>query len=296
MPINIFRRRLGLALGGGGARGIAHLGILKHFRSLGIQFNCISGTSSGSIAAALYAFGIPLEKMVEEYRKLTPVEITGLKIGGLGLFRNVSLEEMLLRLLPAEARIEDAPIPLAIIVTDLISGKKITLRTGSVFEAVMASTCVPGFYLPVEQEGMMLVDGGLMENVPVSALKDLGATLKIAVNLNGNSQYVRPEGILDVVSNALDIAIDSRTREQLNEADLVIALDLTDYSRTRADRFDEVVEIARQKTEEVVKETTGLFLRLTVGNFVKNLKDALPFKIPRKFTRWYLAAKHDITK
>lgn len=296
MLTNLISRKTGLALGGGGARGIAHLGVLLHFQSIGLRFSCISGTSSGSIAAALYAFEVPMEKMLEEYRQLRPVEISGLKIGGLGLFKNVSLEELLHRLLPKDARIENAPIPLAIVTTDLVSGRKVTLRTGSVIDAVMASTCVPGFYLPLERDGMILVDGGLTENIPVSALADLKANLKIAVNLNGNFEYMKPEGILDVVTHAMDIAIDSRTREQLHEADLVINLDLTEYSRTRSDRFDEVVEIARQRTQEAVQETTGLFLQLTLGNFVKNFKDALPFKIPRNFTRWFLTARRGITK
>ncbi|MFY7992474.1 MAG: patatin-like phospholipase family protein [Bacteriovoracaceae bacterium] len=278
----MFSRRIGVALGGGGARGVAHIGILEHFEKINLQIHCLSGTSAGSIIAALYAFGVDLETIKAELRLIDPAPFGSFKLGKLGLFENSEMIAMLKRLLPEDAKLEESPIPLTIKTTDLLTGKGVLLTHGSVIEAVLASTCVPGFYLPQERDGFLLVDGGLTENVPLSGLKFHKANLLIGVNLNGNKNYARPDGILDVVSNAMDIAIDAQTRSQLKEADLSISIDLTQYSRTNSKDFDQLLLEGRKAAEAKVPNLMSLYFWNKFKKIWKLLREMSPIKVPDK--------------
>lgn len=283
----MFRRKIGIALGGGGARGAAHIGVLEHFQSLNLNVHCISGTSAGAIIAAMYAFGVDLETMKTELKEVNPTPFTSFKIGKLGLFENTEMIQMLERLLPKNAQIENARIPLTIKATDLITGKGVLLSHGNVIEAVMASSCVPGFYLPAEKENMILVDGGLTENVPLSGLKFHGANLLIGINLNGNTHYSKPAGLLDVVSNAMDIAIDVRTRHQIKEADVAISIDLTEYSRTSSKDFDRLIVKGRAVAEEKIPTKASLYFWNRFAKIWKGIKEVSPVKVPEKIQRFF---------
>jgi NTE family protein len=283
----MFSRKIGVALGGGGARGVAHIGILEHFESIGMKIHCLSGTSAGAIIAALYAFGVDLETIKAELRQIDPAPFASIKLGKLGLFENTEMIQMLERLLPKDALLEESPIPLTIKATDLLTGTGILLTHGNVIEAVLASTCVPGFYLPVEREGLLLVDGGLTENVPLSGLKFYKANLLIGVNLNGNHNYMKPEGILDVVSNAMDIAIDAQTRAQLKEADLSLSIDLTQYSRTSNKDFDRLLAEGKKAAAKKVPDLMTLYFWNRFKKIWKLFKEMSPIKIPDKIQRFF---------
>lgn len=287
----MFSRRIGLALGGGGARGVAHLGVLEHFESIGLKIHCLSGTSAGAIIASLYAFGIDLETIKNELRHINPAPLVSIKLGRLGLFENTEVKEMLERLLPKNALIEASPIPLTIKATDILTGNGILLTKGNVVDAVLASSCVPGFYLPVEKDALILVDGGLTENVPLSGLKVHNANLLIGINLNGNRTYAQPEGILDVVSNAMDIAIDAQTRAQLKEADLEISIDLTKYSRTSNKDFDQLLQEGKKAAHRKVPTLMHLYFWNRFKKFWKLIRDMSPIKIPDKIIR-FIRFKH----
>lgn len=281
----MFSRRIGVALGGGGARGVAHIGILEHFEKINLKIHCLSGTSAGSVIAALYAFGVSLETIKAELRLIDPAPFGSFKLGKLGLFENSEMTAMLKRLLPEDAKLEESPILLTIKTTDLLTGKGVLLTHGNVIEAVLASTCVPGFYLPQERDGYLLVDGGLTENVPLSGLKFHKANLLIGVNLNGNKNYARPDGILDVVSNAMDIAIDAQTRSQLKEADLAISIDLTQYSRTNSKDFDQLLLEGRKAAEYKVPNLMSLYFWNKFIKVWKLLREMSPIKVPDKIKK-----------
>lgn len=283
----MLKRKIGVALGGGGARGAAHIGVLEHFTAIGLNIHCISGTSAGAIIAAMYAFGVDFEVMKRELKKVNPTPFTSFKIGKLGLFENTEMMAMLERLLPPDAKIENAPIPLTIKVTDLISGQGVLLSHGSVIEAVMASSCVPGFYLPLERDNMILADGGLTENVPLSGLKFHGANLLIGVNLSGNTSYSKPTGILEVVSNSMDIAIDVRTRRQLKQADFAISIDLTEYSRTSSKDFDHLVNRGRLAAEFKIPNVSSLYFWNRFVKLWKIIKEITPVKVPETIARLF---------
>ena len=276
----LFRPKIGLALGGGGARGAAHIGVLQQLKIAKIHPHCIAGTSAGAIVASLYAFDVDLAVIEQEMKQLKPVDFTSFRFKGLGLFENSEIKELLTKLLPADARIEQARIPLAVKATNLLTGRGVVLDDGPVIPAVLASCCVPGIYMAQEVDGMILVDGGLTENVPLSALKKLGAHLTIGVNLNGNSGYTRPQGVVDVLSSAMDIAIDAQTRRQLNDAHVVISMDLTQYSRTSSEHFDQLVAIGKKATQEKIWNETALRTWVRAKKTWHLIRDLLPVKVP----------------
>lgn len=276
----VFRPKIGLALGGGGARGAAHIGVIRQLKIAKIHPHCIAGTSAGAIVASLYAFDVDLALIEQEMKQLKPVDFTSFRFKGLGLFENSEIKDLLTKLLPPDARFEQARIPLAVKATNLLNGTGVVLDHGPVIPAVLASCCVPGIYIAQEIDGMLLVDGGLTENVPLSALKKLGAHLTIGVNLNGNSGYTRPHGVVDVLSSAMDIAIDAQTRRQLNDAHVVISMDLTQYSRTSSEHFDQLVEIGMKATQEKIWNETALRTWVRAKKTWHMIRDLLPVKIP----------------
>lgn len=250
-------KKIGLALGGGGARGAAHIGALKALKERDVKVSCLSGTSGGAIIAALYAFDIPFDKMTSATRNLKSVDLRSLKLGALGLVANTPLNQLIDQMIGKDATIEQSSIPLAIHTTDIQTGEPVILTEGPLAPAVLASSCVPGFYIPQEIESRILVDGGLTENIPLSALRQLGANFTIAVNLNGNFAYSKPEGILDVASNAMDIAIDLRTKEQIENADLSINLNLQQYSRKSTDHIDQIIQEGWEQTQKQLTQHLG---------------------------------------
>ena len=224
------KRRLGLALSGGATRGLAHIGVLQAFEDNGIRPDFLSGTSIGAFAAALYSFGVPLAEIRAVGAGMTPLNVSKLKLSRFALFSNEELGRLIFSRI-GKARIEDAAIPLAIIAADIGTGEKAVLRKGEIAPAVMASNAVPGIYAPLRINGRMLVDGGIVEDVPVSPLRPMGADVVVAVNLSADRRYRRPEDIIDVLLNAFDIAIDEDTKVQVKAADILIEPRLSNFRR-----------------------------------------------------------------
>ncbi|MDD3095161.1 MAG: patatin-like phospholipase family protein, partial [Candidatus Marinimicrobia bacterium] len=126
--------------------------------------------------------------------------------------------------------LEEGNIPIALIATDICSGEKVVMKTGSVADAVMASTCIPGVFTPVEINGRMLVDGGIVENVPISPLKEMGADVIIAVDLNAANKPRKPGNIVEVLLRTFDFLIQSISIVQKEKADIRIEPDLSEYN------------------------------------------------------------------
>jgi NTE family protein len=232
----------GIALGGGAALGAAHVGIIKAFKEQGIEARYISGTSIGAFVAAHIAFGTPIDKLEEIALELDWLDITSLKFSKLGLLNNKKLGELILDQL-GRVNIEDSEIPLRMIATDITSGNKIVLDKGPLFKAVMASTCLPGIFTPVEWGDLLLVDGFLCENVPVSPLKELGAKDLIGVDLTTNREFRRPEDIVDVLSNTFDIGLNNMILEQQKDEEVFwIRPSLSAYSRADTGQTRKLIE------------------------------------------------------
>ncbi len=238
---------LGLALSGGAVRGAAHIGVLEVLQEYAIEIDCIAGTSIGALIGALYAFGVPLDEIEAFARELDWFKISSFILPSTGLLSNDEMGRQIENLI-GDVAIEDADIPLAIVATDIVTGERIVFRDGSVASAVMASSCLPGLYKPLEYRDRLLVDGLLVENVPVRATRELGAERVIAVNLGGNFTYPKPDGIIDVMMNSFEIAVDNNTKRILKAADVVISLDLTSYSRFDVDDVPALIDEGQNHT------------------------------------------------
>ncbi|HUG78824.1 MAG TPA: patatin-like phospholipase RssA [Burkholderiales bacterium] len=177
--------RIGLALGSGGARGWAHIGAIRALEERGVTPDVLCGTSIGALVAAAYASGEleRLEKWVTSLTWATVMRLMDLTWRPGGLIRGQRLFT-LFRATFGDREIDDLPLPFGAIATELSSGREIWLRHGKVLDAVRASCAMPGLFTPVVHEGAVLVDGGLVNPVPVSMCRALGAELVIAVDLS----------------------------------------------------------------------------------------------------------------
>jgi NTE family protein len=173
---------LGIAFGGGGMRGWAHVGVLSVLNGLGLRPGVVAGTSAGAITAAYVAAGYTVEHMIEVMRGHRTRSLFSLRFDRLALVNTEAFAEHLQRHL-GDRKIEDMEIPLAIVCTDLESGKEVVLDRGPLVPAILASCALPGIFAPVEVGGRLLVDGGVNNNVPVSALVNRGVRFTIGIQL-----------------------------------------------------------------------------------------------------------------
>jgi len=286
MKWNPFNSSIGVALGGGAARGIAHIGVLQALEEDGVNISYISGTSIGALVASYYAFGKSIEDIKAVGKELNFTSVIGLSLHKKGLFSTRSMEKMIVKDL-GDVNIEDAQIPLAICATDISTGEQVVLRQGNLAKAVCASTAIPGIFVPVEIEGRTLVDGGISENVPISLLEEMGAGFTIGINLNGHQEYPPPKDIIAIMSNAIDIAIDLRTRDQLKTADFALSLNLKSYSRMdNSDQFDELYNEGYHHAQNQFRKLFW-YRKIRIVFYLKELFLAIvPFKIPNALAWW----------
>lgn len=233
--------RTGLAFGGGVVLGAAHIGVLRAMDEQGFTADCVSGTSIGSFIAAMYAFGKSWRDIRDVALEVDWGDLSGLTISGYGLLSNRKFGEIVRQQL-GSSRIEEAPIPLAIVATDVCTGSKVVLREGDVAKAVMASSSIPGIFCPVEYGAMMLVDGVLTENVPISPLREMGADTIVCIDLLGRHTFRRPEHLASLLINAFYSAMRSLSQIQIRDADLVISPDLSRYNLVDMSAVPDILE------------------------------------------------------
>jgi NTE family protein len=218
--------RVAVVLGGGAARGFAHVGVLSVLEEARIPIELVVGTSVGSLVGAMYADGrnrFELEHLARDLERddffdfgITPA------LFGTGLASGDRLEEWAREHLRAR-RIEDLRIPYAAVATDLDTGAPVVLRSGDLARAVRASCAVPGVFEPVVQEGRLLVDGGVVSNLPVREARALGADVVIAVDVTALAGKARPGNFLEVILRAVNILANEGVEEAAREADVLVA-------------------------------------------------------------------------
>ncbi|MDT9545943.1 MAG: patatin-like phospholipase family protein [Chlorobium sp.] len=232
----------GLALGGGAVLGAAHLGVIRAFEELEIVPAMVSGTSIGSFVAALLAFGKSWNEIAGVIQDFDWLDLSGLSISQFGLLSNKKFGSVVNDLL-GQKNIEDAAIPLAIVATDISTGRKVVLEKGDVAMAVMASSCIPGLFRPVDYAGALLVDGVLMENVPVSPLVEHGLSPVVCVDLLARHAFSRPENIVGLLLNSFYSAVTNTTRMQTAAADLCITPDLSAFNLIDMAQIPDIIEV-----------------------------------------------------
>jgi NTE family protein len=235
------RAGVGLALGGGFARGFAHLGVLQVLEQNHIPISHIAGTSVGSILGAAYASGAPLPRIIETCRALRFRDIARWRVSRLGLASNHRLGSLIERVFESR-RFEDLRIPLAVVATDLTSGEPVVFTQGNLVDAIRASCAFPGLFEPVEIGTRCLADGGLVAPVPTCAARDLGASVVVGVSVGMQDGYRgAPTNIFQVVSRAVSAAQKHQLEIWERHADLVLRPDVQSLAWDDFDRADEAI-------------------------------------------------------
>ncbi|MGI9216840.1 MAG: patatin-like phospholipase family protein [Hydrogenophaga sp.] len=215
--------RLGLALGGGAARGFAHVGVIQVLEQNGIRPDLVAGTSAGSLVAALYASGMngaELERAALSMEEATLTDWT-LPINGRGVLKGDALARYVRQAVNGRL-IEQMALPLGILATDLGSGQGTLFRRGDAALAVRASSAVPGVFTPVAIAGREFVDGGLVAPVPVSQARAMGAEVVLAVDISADPEGNNANGMLQVLLQTTAIMGQSINRHELKGADVVL--------------------------------------------------------------------------
>lgn len=234
--------KVGIAFGGGGARGIGHIGAIKALEELGIKAHFVAGTSAGSIVGALYAAGYTYGDIILNLKKLRAKDIRDSKL----IWKpsnSENIEQLLIKIFEKDIMFSELETPLSIVAVNIKEGEEVRITSGSVAKASSGSCAVPGIFSPVVYNDMHLVDGGLMNNVPADVARDMGADVVIAIDVNPT----RGEGtdslkILDVLKGSLGIIMQANVEEKLKFADVVIKPNLARFSSSKLEGIDEMIQ------------------------------------------------------
>lgn len=288
------RPKIGLVLSGGGARGFAHIGVLKVLEENRVPIDYVGGASMGALVGALYAMGKTpdeIEQFVnglnwdkylqattsfenlsfrrKEDRRNIPSPITlkgkpndlklpsGLNTGheiGL-LFDDVTLPYALVR------NFDNFPIPFRCVGTDMVTGQSVTLKDGSISHALRATMSIPGAFTPVELNGKILADGGLVNNIPTNVVKEMGADILLVVNIE--TQLATRESLdnlLGVLAQTINIASADNSRRSLQQADIIIAPNLENYSIGDFVESKKIIELGYSGAQQKTSLLSGISL------------------------------------
>jgi NTE family protein len=245
---------IGLALGGGFARGIVHIGVLKALERENIPVSLVAGTSVGALIGAAYCSGVSPLELEAIARRVRFRDLARWTLSRYGFATNQRMIGFLNRILKVKT-FEELRIPLAVTATDFTSGEGVVFRSGPLAEPVRASCAYPGVFLPVMVNGRLLVDGMLAHSLPIQPVRDMGADKVLAASLrsswkNGDG----PRHIFDVIGQCFAIAQDLNGAQARLSADLVIEPDVTGYRYDDFEHSETLVEIGERATLAVLPE------------------------------------------
>ena len=251
-------KKLGFALGAGGSRGVAHIGFLAAMEEAGIRPDYIAGCSMGSVIGAGYAFGMSVEELKRAVFKLRLLDLIMPSTGRGGFFDTKKIRGLLTKYM-GDIQFSDLKIPFCCVAVDMLSRQIIEFSKGSVADAVIASSSIPSLFRPLEQYGMRLVDGGVLERVPYKRVRALGADVVVAVDVLG--QKVCREkcpGTLGILLETIDIMSYTHTKllreRDKKQIDFWLEPELGDMSEYSFKRFEFACEKGYEIGEKYVKK------------------------------------------
>jgi NTE family protein len=267
---------VGLALGGGFARGLAHIGILKVLEEEGIPVNFIAGTSVGSVIGAAYCSGISARELEEMAARVRFKDFARWTLSRYGFASNDRMARSLNKLLRCRT-FENLKVPLAVAATDFSSGEGVVFRSGSLVDAVRASCAYPGMFLPVNINGRLLVDGMLAHSVPTIPLREMGAQRVIAVYLSAH--WVSPDGprhVFDVIGQCFSIAQSRMSGLWESAADVIVQPDVRGFSYDGFDRAPELIRAGEQAARAALPAIRQWFARPEAAALATQVKAPSP--------------------
>jgi NTE family protein len=255
------RLSVGLALSGGAARGIAHVGVLRVLSEHAIPIDYIAGTSAGALVGGALAAGMTLDQIEEIGRHLRWRDMGRATLSRLGIQTNARMEDYIRARFPT-TRFEELRIPFAAVATDLQAGSAVVMSgEGDLAFAIRASCTIPGWYVPVtDEKGRQLVDGGLVANVPTAAARALGADIVIAVDVNceGAKFLGPPQSAIGVMLQSMMVVQRTAAMHQWQDADLVIMPKVGHIRWDEMARADDLINAGRQAALSTIERIKHL--------------------------------------
>jgi NTE family protein len=253
-PLERAAPAIGVALGGGFARGIAHIGVLKVLEEEGIPICAITGTSVGALIGASYCSGLSAAELEEVARNCRFTTFARWTLSRYGFASNDRMISFLARTLKVKT-FEELRIPLGVSATDFNTGEGVVFHSGSIIDPVRASCAYPGMFLPVNIRGRFLVDGMLSHPVPTRPVREMGAERVLAVHLKGTwAKGGAPRHLFDVIGQSFAIAQDSMSSLWRNAADLVIEPDVAGFAYDDFKRAEELIRVGESAMRAALPE------------------------------------------
>lgn len=245
------KTKIALVLSGGAGRGIGHIGAIKAFEKMGIEFDMVIGTSAGSAVGAMYASGFTANEMEQVVHSLKTSDIKGKNKLFFLPSSTKALEDTVNNVLGGEKVFSELKKPFIAVATNLKTGKEVRIGSGSVARAVASSCAVPAYFKPVEWGDKMLVDGGLVNSVPIDVARDMGADYVLAVDVNGT----RGDGtekfkLGNIISSTIGIMLKKNARSYLEFADFCIFPKLKEFKSTKLDNVQAMIDEGERATLE----------------------------------------------
>ncbi|MBO9130281.1 patatin-like phospholipase family protein [Bacillus sp. 165] len=246
--------KIGLALGSGGAKGFAHLGVIKVLKEAGIPIDMIAGSSMGALVAAVYATGLDTERLYRLGKIFKRKYYLDFTVPKMGFIAGKRVKDMI-RMLTYNKNIEELEIPIAIVATDILTGEKVVFTKGPIAEAVRGSIAVPGIFVPEKVDGKLLVDGGVIDRIPVSVVKDMGADITIAVDVSPIKVNGEVTSIYDVIMQSIEIMQHEMVRNREIASDLMMRPAIERFSSRAFTNIEEIIQVGE---EEAVKHVDSI--------------------------------------
>ena len=250
--------KMGLALGGGGARGFAHLGAIKAFEEYGLKFDYVAGTSVGSLVGAFYAAGYSFDQIFKIAKNIQIKDIKSNKI----LFmpsKTDGIEEIITQNL-GDINIEDLPLPYSAVAVDIKSTNEVCLTKGNLAKAVAGSCCVPGIFQPVAFDNFLLCDGGLHNTLPADVPRLFDCDYVVAVDVNKSRLYgTNSTKLFDVLGCTIRILMQSNVVKGYVNADIVLKPETKRFKSTKTEGFLDMIEEGYREAINNMPEIIKLF-------------------------------------
>lgn len=244
---------VGLALGSGGAKGFAHVGVIAALTENDIPIHVMTGSSMGALVGSAYAMGATPRMMRGLATGLKRRHFLDFTVPKMGFVQGDRVRDVV-ALITKGARIEDANIPLAIVATDLVSRQLVVFRTGIIADAVRASISIPGVFVPVVRDGAVYVDGGVLERVPVQAALDLGADVVIGVDVGVTPVGTIPSSMMDVIMQSLETMQDQVFGLRRQAASVAIIPNVSHIGSGQFGRASEAIQAGYEATLQRIEE------------------------------------------
>jgi NTE family protein len=256
-PVHV---RIGLALGGGAAKGFAHIGVIRVLEANGIVADLVTGTSAGSVVGSLYASGLNGNELMKRAIRLDETNLTDFTLSTRGFIKGQKLADFI------NAQVGNRPLeklakPFGAVATELDSGRRVVFRLGNTGQAVRASASIPNVFLPTVIAGKRYVDGGLVSPVPVSAAREMGADFVIAVDISARPRAGSATGYLSILDQSVNIMSVAALAQELKQADVVIRPQVQNIGSTAFDSRREAIAAGEKAALQAVPVIRSLLLQ-----------------------------------